>query len=469
MKNRSSSAWHFFSSVRLTIILLIILAVVSIFGTVLPQQEGAVEFIRRLDPGFVSLLNSLQLFDMYHSVWFRLLIFFLALNLIICSMNRFPKTWKLFHHDPRPDRSLPFKDLPPERTFTVNGKRNVVGSRVTGVLGKRYKSIRTKDSGEETSIYGETGKYTLFSVYLTHLSVLLILIGAIIGSLLGFKAHVNIVEGKSTDTIILRKPFVHEHKELDFSVHCEKFSVEFYDNGAPKEFRSDLHFIVDGKMVREESVLVNHPATFRGVTFYQSSYGVIAGDKARITVARGENDSAVLTKDVEIGQPVPLPNGSGHFVLSGIREDFMKLGTAALISISTGAGEKREFWVFKDYKRLKKNLPQIFRQFPKLNPSSYRPYTFYLNDIEFRYYTGLQVNKDPGVAFVYTGFAFIMIGLFLTFFTSYRQVWVRIQDREGKIYVSVAGRANKNPVGMERELDQIIHRLKTDLAAEKEI
>jgi len=67
-----------FTSVKLTLGLLIVLAVTSIFGTVIPQQEGAMELAEELSPGLVSLLSSLQLFDMYHSLWFRLIIGTLA-------------------------------------------------------------------------------------------------------------------------------------------------------------------------------------------------------------------------------------------------------------------------------------------------------------------------------------------------------------------------------------------------------
>ncbi|HEX9911182.1 MAG TPA: cytochrome c biogenesis protein ResB, partial [Desulfatiglandales bacterium] len=88
--NKSNALWKLFTSVKLTLGLLIVLAVTSIFGTVIPQQEGAMELAERLSPGLVSLLSSLQLFDMYHSLWFRLIIGTLALNLIICSLDRFP-------------------------------------------------------------------------------------------------------------------------------------------------------------------------------------------------------------------------------------------------------------------------------------------------------------------------------------------------------------------------------------------
>ena len=101
----SNVIWDFFTSVNLTILLLIILAITSIAGTIIPQQESAAEFAQKINPGFFRLFSFLQLFDMYHSIWFRILIGLLALNLIVCSLNRFPATWKLFKTSPRPDRS----------------------------------------------------------------------------------------------------------------------------------------------------------------------------------------------------------------------------------------------------------------------------------------------------------------------------------------------------------------------------
>src|SRR3990170_587754 len=93
---KTNVLWSLFTSVKLTLGLLIVLAVVSIFGTVIPQQEGAMELAEHLSPGLVNILISLQLFDMYHSLWFRLIIGTLALNLIICSLDRFPAAWKRF-------------------------------------------------------------------------------------------------------------------------------------------------------------------------------------------------------------------------------------------------------------------------------------------------------------------------------------------------------------------------------------
>jgi len=109
----------FFSSLKLTIILLIIIAVASILGTIIPQQYQGGESFRHLSPGLFKVFNSLQLFDMYHSVWFITLMVLLSLNLIVCSLDRFPASWKLFRAIPSPDRSKPFENLSPNRILLI--------------------------------------------------------------------------------------------------------------------------------------------------------------------------------------------------------------------------------------------------------------------------------------------------------------------------------------------------------------
>lgn len=105
-------------------------------------------------------------------------------------------------------------------------------------------------------------------------------------------------------------------------------------------------------------------------------------------------------------------------------------------------------------------------QAPILNPSSFEPYTFFLENIESRFYTGLQVNKDPGVSFIWLGCFIMVTGFFISFFTSHRQIWVHVSKDKGDVRISVAGRANKNPVGLERELDQLTLKLRSLLMGE---
>ncbi|MGD2127633.1 MAG: cytochrome c biogenesis protein ResB [Desulfobacteraceae bacterium] len=459
-EKRPNAIWNIFSSIKLTLVLLILLAITSIFGTLIPQQEGAMAFAQRLSPGLVNLLSSLQLFDMYHSVWFRLLIGSLALNLVVCSIDRFPTSMKRFRARPKPDRFKPFKNLASQRSFSLKEEMTETSDRVAQILKAQYRRLETKITDTGHFFYADKGRYSHFGVYLVHLSVLLILIGGIIGSFFGFEAYVNIPEGEAVETVRLRK--TRAPKTLPFTVRCEKFTVDFYENGAPKEYRSDLIFIADGKAVQHGALLVNHPITFNGITFYQSSYGTLPGNRVRLHIS-GELNSENAFFDAEVGTRYQLPGNEAQFLVRDIRPNFMRMGPAVQIMIKPAEGEDITFWVFQNEAQIRNRFPGIFQKFPKLNPSAFKPYTFFLDEIESRYYTGLQVNKDPGVSLVWLGFFVIILGLFVTFFMSHRRVWVHISNTSQGITVSVAGKANKNPVGLEKELDQLTERLRTQL------
>ena len=452
-KTKSNSVWRFFSSVKLAIVLLIILAIASILGTVIPQmpQRESVEFARGLSPGMFKLFSFINLFDMYHSLWFRLLIGCLALNLIICSMDRFPATLKKFRVRPGVDRSKPFQNLPLNQTFPADGNVEDTANQVAGFIKGRYKKIQRKHAGDRYYFSGEKGKYSRFGVYLVHLSVLIIVIGGLMGSFFGFDGYINIVEGEQIDAIELRKQTA--PLKLGFEVRCDKFTVDFYENGAPREYRSELSFFVNGKEVKKGNLLVNHPIKFRGITFYQSSYGNIPGNKVRLKIVRHASEHEFIDMEVEQGNSFPLPGNEGQFQVLKVDANLRgMMGPAALISIRHEQGEETRFWVFQNWETLQNRFPKQMLQAPMLNPSAFKPYTFYLEGLESKFYTGLQVNRDPGVSFVWIG-CFLMIGgFFVTFFMSHRRIWVRVSSAKQGSTISIAGTSNKDPVGLQREL-----------------
>ena len=459
-KNNPNVIWEFLSSVKLTIVLLILLAIVSVVGTVIPQGQGAVEFAKNLSPAMFRFLSTLQLFDMYNAPWFRLLIAFLSLNLIVCSINRFPSTWKRFSAKPSPDRSKPFENNTPEACFEVTVNGDEASSRVEKLFKSGYKNVRRKTSGTDHFFYGDKGRLSYFGVYVVHLSVLLILVGGLMGSFFGFEAYVNILEGETTDRIIIRKTM--KPLDLGFEVRCDKFSVDFYKTGAPKEFKSNLTFLVNGKAVQENDLLVNHPVEFGGITFYQASYGSVPDKEVRLGIHNQSGKPGLTEVNVKGETDYPLPGGEGTYQVLDMRNDIMHLGPAVLISVKPKTGEPLEFWVFKNYDAVQKKLPPPMLASPKFNPEAFSPYRFSLTGLKTVYYTGLQANKDPGVPIVWAGCFLMVSGLFVTFFMSHKRMWVRVLDKGAKAKIEVAGTTNKNPVGLQKELLDLMTNLQNE-------
>jgi cytochrome c biogenesis protein len=221
---------------------------------------------------------------------------------------------------------------------------------------------------------------------------------------------------------------------------------------------------VDGKEVSKQSALVNHPVFFQGVAFYQSSYGNAPGGKASLRVTRAGNEAQSVQFVTDKGRVNQLPGKEGTFQVVEVDQNWRDaLGPAALIALKPNEGKEVRFRVLKEYEALQKRFPDAMLKSPALNPSLFEPYTFHLDKLETRFYTGLQVNKDPGVSVVWAGCFLMILGFMVAFFSSHRKIWIRVTKEKRGTRVSVAGTSSKNPVGLERELGHLALKLKAHL------
>jgi cytochrome c biogenesis protein len=441
--------WSFFSSVRLTLFLLILIALAAILGTVIPQQDAAKDAVQKLPPALAGALNVLQLHDLYRSPWFLLLMGLLTVNLVVCSLNRLPASLRLYRRQPEPDRPGLYEELPPERVLVAEGTVEDEAARMEHILKKAFGNTEAKKTDQAAYFRAHKGAWSYFGVYVIHAGVLVIILGAVIGSILGFDGYVNIPEGGSADRIELRggKGVM----ELGFDVKCDDFNVEFYDSGMPKLYRSDLSFLKGGENRAKGVLMVNHPLEFEGIRFYQSSYGSVPGEAVLKITKKDEQ----VVKRARQGESFTIDGGKAKVEILRIEGNLMRMGPAAKVGIT--AGDKAlSFWVFKFIDAIEEQNPGITKQIPQFNAGLYRPYWFALDGIETSFYTGLKVTRDPGVPVVGVGAFLLVAGFLLTFFSSHRQVFVRLDKKHGKTRVCIAGRCNRDPVKLDREIERII-------------
>lgn len=444
-KNRNI-LWSFFSSVKLTLVLLVLIVLVFIIATFIPQQDTAQKFA--------------WLTDLYHSPLFYTLMGLLSLNLIICSINRFTISLKQYKAPCFPEPAGIFENLPPSQLIITDKETNQVSITIESCLKAKYGSIQKIDTKKGRLFYRERGRFSLFGVYIVHLSILIMIAGAVIGSIFGLEADINIKEGETVNVIQLAGGRgIHK---LDFSVGCDKFIVEFYETGAPKTYRSDLSFIKGGQVTHQGSLLVNHPISFEGLRFYQSSYGAAQETKAIITYTRGGKKSSEMV--VSEGDTFNLPEQNAKATVLRVEENIMQLGPAVKLKIASPKKDV-QFWVFKHIDEIAAANPGLLSEVTLFNPGLFRPLVFSLNRIEQQYYTGLRVVRDPGVPLVALGAAFMVIGLIIIFFMSYQRFWVRMEQEGAKISISIAGRSNRNSTVLEREIYHLCQRIGQELKA----
>jgi cytochrome c biogenesis protein len=229
--------WAFFSSVKLALFILFALATTSIIGTVVQQNKPASFYIELYGPNLARLMQTLSIPDMYNSWWFMILLTLFSLNLIVCSIERIPNAWRLVTMDNLATDPGRLQKMGMRKSHEVEGSLTEAVEKTTSHLsGKGWKTEK-RDLENGTLLFSQKGSWTRFGVYVVHTSILIILVGAIIGSarmansifnnpLYAFKGGVNIPESQQTDVVysyLTQKPL-----KLGFTVRCDKFYIEYY-------------------------------------------------------------------------------------------------------------------------------------------------------------------------------------------------------------------------------------------------
>jgi len=431
---------------KLSIFLLIGLAIVSIIGTVIPQGPPPPEYLATISDTKQRLYTSLGFFDMYHSWWFILLLYLLTVNLICCSIKRLPRVWKII------SEPVLVMDEKYERTLSQVKHLKIHGSvaqfkdaMIAKLTSEFAKPVVTQE-GNEYHLFAQKNAWCRLGVYVVHLSIIIIFIGALLGSFFGYKAYVNIPEGGAIDRVEKRNG---EPVALGYAVRCEKFSVSFYDTGAPKEFKSVLTVLENGQPVpgyQDVPIVVNKPLTYKGITFYQSSYGPSNEGATYHLFVQDRKGGAPTPLTVRQGEKITLPNGAQLAVVEATQDvrPFMKDfdGPGAQVEFTPPGGTPQSFVILSD-------------RYQSFNAEHGGDLVLTFAGMDQKYYTGLQVAKDPGVWVVWLGCALMVVGICMAFFMSHKRVWIRISEHGA----AVGGSANKNQAGFELTFEELLKKL----------
>jgi cytochrome c biogenesis protein len=198
-----------------------------------------------------------------------------------------------------------------------------------------------------------------------------------------------------------------------------------------------------------KDIIVNDPLRYRGVNFFQSSYGQMASQEMVLSFTN-QNSGEISRINAAIGQTVDLPDNDGRLTVREISDRYVfrgrQVGEAVLAVLEKPGQQPVEL--------------ALLPRFPSFDKMRGADWIIAVEKQVQRYYTGLQVTRDPGVPLVYTGFILLITGCWVAFFMSHQKIVLEVRHSTNSSRIQVFGSANRNRMGFEQKIRKLAEALK---------
>ena len=450
--------WLVLISMRTALVLMLALAVLGLVGTLVVQAPTGLQGDPQVYPawldsirpkygGWTDWMDRLQLFSIFSSVWMKAIVVVLVTSILACSVNRFRGLWKAATR-PRVRMSGAFYERASHSAYADSAaETDAALADVQGVLrARRFRTVVERD-GDAVHVYADKFRWAPFGTVIAHVSLILILVGVLVGGALGFRNSEFAVPVGSTADV---------GNGSGLTVEAKSFSDSYYDNGAPSDYASDLVLYRDGTQVAAQTIRVNDPLRYDGYAFYQSFFGPAAAmqvkdDSGAVLYERGV--PLLWTSDDgkhRVGQFSLPDRGLTVYVVgaaSGEVDPQIKAGQMQLELYQDGAGD----------------TPISTQLVSQGEPATIAGLEFTF--VRERQYTGLIVAKDPGQFLVWGGAGLLVLGLFLVFFFPNRRFWARIVPGTSGSTVHV-GATSRHDASFGPEFEGIVTDMKLALSGQ---
>jgi cytochrome c biogenesis protein len=455
---------RFFISLKLALILILILVGLCLVGAFLIQVPSNytqnsemyhywLETIAQPATGpWYPVLNVLGFFNIFHSIWFLGAGSLLIVSIVVCTLNR----WKQIKANISQKTSTKKADylLSTDNSIVISSTLNpeAVFQRVLKVFRKNRYSIKESNFKTDTYIIADKNRYSPLGTYLIHLSLILFIVGFLVGSYLGFReTSFTVAEGET-------KPVGYG---TQLSLKLDSFKDEYWDNGSPKDYSSQVVIYDNGQIVKRDIVRVNHPLSYNGIRFYQSFFGDAAiiqlSDAQGNTLYQG---SVLLSQTIE---DYPYLRQAGYLQIDQSQLQVYIIGRATNMQDDKLSDNQLAIQVYQNGS----NQPLVNTVIDKGIPLK-------TDQINITYsaqakYSGFQVSRDPGNNLIWIASSLFLLGLVMVFYFPRRQILTLVEpDSRGIVKLSLHSGVGRK-IGTESNLQKLANELKNELQDEAKI
>jgi cytochrome c biogenesis protein len=476
------AVWRTLRSMRTALILLLVVAVASVFGSLVPQAPiapGAVADLFVDHPFLARLYRSVGLFDVYGSWWFTLTYVLLLISLASCLIPRTRLLARGLRQRPQPVREL--EGLRHFAEAVVPGGPESALERSRRVLRRRRFRVVPVTPG----LAAEKGSAREWGSLVFHWSLFVLLVGVVVGKGFGFTGRATVMEGHTWteahaayDFPPVEGRFFAESMHRAFRLEVLDFDAAYRPTGLPKDFVSRVRVTgSDGEPAGEHEIRVNDPLSVEGVKIYQQGYGWAPVVEVRQDGRLLAGQPVVFVTDAPDDQRIPW---RGVLKLPSLRP---QVGLELRLFPDPVAGvvgapmlEARDPFLVFDAWRGDLQLTAAQSVF-RLDKAGLEPFAegglgvgqtrelpggIEVTFRELREYTQFLVKRDPGTWIMLLAAVLIVAGLLPALYSSRRRVWVRAVPADGEgTLLQVGGFALQRKAAFEEEFAEISGELGT--------
>ncbi len=450
--------WHFLTSMKLALILMLAFAALTLVGTlviqapagVMDDPEARVQWLAGIRPRpvigpFVDVLDKLQVFTIFTSIWIRAIGALLAASLIACTVQRIPGTWRTVAK-PHVNVGQPFFEHAPQHEAMIFHRSADETLETTRSVFKRHHyRMLTEDDGT-VHLYFDRNRWALWSGLVAHAAVVVILAGAMVGSMFGFRDGQFMLTEGSTSAV---------PKVAGAAITLNSFKDTYSPTtGQPLDYVSDISVAQDGREVARQLVRVNEPLRYQGVSFYQAFFG-----PAAVVTVKDASGASLFAEGVPLAWESTGGNKVGTFTLPD-------QGLVVQVVATTGPDDPtiKPGQVAIELYKADTGAPVVQKSIDQGVATTLEGMSFTF-DREAKY-TGLSVASDPGTPLVWLGCFLLVAGFAVRLYVPHRRVWGRLVARpDGGSSLSIAAVGRKD-TGFEAEFTTIVTDIRQAMTAQ---
>jgi cytochrome c biogenesis protein len=470
VSNGITKLLNLLSSVRFGVTLLVLLVIASMIGMLIMQQnvEGFDKYFHELTPSQQLLYGTLGFFDIYHVWYFNALLLILSLNIVLASIDRFPKAWT-FISRPKLDAGATWlKGQEQNATLQMEGEsRQSVAERISAACKSVGLKTKVTEKGNRTFVFAEKDRWNRLGAYAVHVALLTIFTGGFLTAQFGRTGMMWLMPGTVSSTMTETKFNLDQQQpvtlQLPFEVTCTDIQQKLVSKDGPIDAGNTTDWLTRIRLKDERGetdalVHMNTPYDYRGYRFFQASFapaGMARTVTVRLTPEKGGDP---LDVTIPRDGSATLPDGTvvalaDFWADVSVRDD-KNVNTsdysnpAAVLSVKRAEGRPVETaYAFP---------PDVAEKAP-IAKRAVGGYTYRLIDFEkVPYMHALSIQHDPGSTVVYIGFALLGLTLIAVFFFSHQRVWALVEDRsQGNYEVVLGGNTNRNRLAFETRFKRL--------------